>query len=354
MHHIAIDPLLLCLPNPCHSEAAVERFVNNLLSWREGLRRTNLRLFLSDLCIEALINDAEYPYEYRLRDALNQYEVDVADHETVCQLLRDILKLTPSLAEVCGVTSVLFDDALMEVEPAFFLGRLPAHTKSAFAQTLVMLSARCLCGHTPHDDFSIASYIDESLLTDSSELTIISEVHEIECYDPSRRSNCVFPVKLRDVFDIYSSHNDFLMGIDILDLWAFATTEQGARDAIDILVNELVQQGSAEASQVITYAIGQRFLDSARKWGFGARSDYAMVLIESCARIVIGQPKNHLEPFRINANPGSRQRTRADGALAFRTHLTKRGPGFRLMLWETSGGEIEFANVGDKDELEIY
>jgi len=77
-----------------------------------------------------------------------------------------------------------------------------------------------------------------------------------------------------------------------------------------------------------------------------------MVLIETCARIVIGYPKNELAPFRIDAN-SSKQRSREDGSRAFRTHLTKKGPGFRLMFWETPTGLIEFANVGDKDELVI-
>lgn len=78
-----------------------------------------------------------------------------------------------------------------------------------------------------------------------------------------------------------------------------------------------------------------------------------MVLIESCARIVLGIPKNTLNEFRENSKATSKQRVREDGALAFRTHLTKKGIGLRLMFWKKQNGTIEFANIGDKDELEI-
>jgi len=78
-----------------------------------------------------------------------------------------------------------------------------------------------------------------------------------------------------------------------------------------------------------------------------------MVLIESCARIVLGVPKNPIKEFRINSKPTSDQRVRHDGSLAYRTHLTKKGAGLRLMIWIRPDGTFEFANMGDKDELEI-
>src|ERR1039457_3294181 len=82
--------------------------------------------------------------------------------------------------------------------------------------------------------------------------------------------------------------------------------------------------------------------------GFGAR----LSVVDSCARILLGEPKNSVEPFRVSQD-STEQKTRNDGACALRTHLTKDGPGYRLMLWELKDKSIEFANVGPKNELVI-
>ena len=79
-----------------------------------------------------------------------------------------------------------------------------------------------------------------------------------------------------------------------------------------------------------------------------------MNLINTCAQIVLGCPKNELKPFRANPAPSAPQHVRADGALAFRTHLTKHGAGYRLMYWQRTDGVIEFANIGVKHELIIH
>jgi hypothetical protein len=78
-----------------------------------------------------------------------------------------------------------------------------------------------------------------------------------------------------------------------------------------------------------------------------------MVTVESCARIVLGIPKNPINEFRERVDGNAKQRKREDGALAFRTHLTKKGVGLRLMFWRHTDGTIEFANIGGKGELLI-
>jgi hypothetical protein len=186
------------------------------------------------------------------------------------------------------------------------------------------------------------------------ELTIEAEVHEVQWHDASYRASITLPAAISESFNIFGSHQDFLAGIGVLKLWDSGRSEGGARDAINLKIHELIENGTAEDADVAEYRFGSRFLETVLHWGFGSRGDYAALLIESCARIVVDKPKNSVEPFRVDSNASSDQRVRSDGALAFRTHLTKKGAGFRLMLWKTDDGLIEFANVGDKDELEIH
>jgi hypothetical protein len=148
-----------------------------------------------------------------------------------------------------------------------------------------------------------------------------------------------------------SSHDALLSQLGVWEVWRNATDERAAVNAINLCVAEIEESG-VRPERKPEFRLGASFLESARRWGFGNRSDYARLLIESCARIVLGIPKHSVEPFRESAD-SHQQRSRDGGALAYRTHLTKKGAGFRLMLWRIPDGTIEFANVGDKDELVI-
>ena len=42
-----------------------------------------------------------------------------------------------------------------------------------------------------------------------------------------------------------------------------------------------------------------------------------------------------------------------DGALGYRTHITKKGRALRLMYWQKENGEVVLANIGNKVDVEI-
>lgn len=150
---------------------------------------------------------------------------------------------------------------------------------------------------------------------------------------------------------MFDGYNAFRNHMGKWELWDGAKDEQGVRDAIEFSIEELIE-AAIDADHREEYVLGSSFIDSLQAWGFGSRQDYAMLLVESCARIVLGQPKNEIKAFWIDKKT-KRQRKRDDGAFAYRTHLTKKGAGYRLMFWKRQDNTIEFANVGDKDELEI-
>jgi hypothetical protein len=349
---IAVDPYLLCLPNPCHSAQQIEGFVQGLLVWAETLRRGQARVLVSDGCRTALLEDGQYPYGHRLRELLRQFDVDVADHKTICDLVSSVLDRTPSLEDEMGVRCVLYDAQGARIEPEALLQRLGRKTRLAFAEMLFVLSSRYICGPPCAGRASIASMAQEQAVEEHVELGVSGELAEVEWLDDSFRTTATFPAQVAEVFHLFGSHQAFRRHCGAWQLWDNAESEQGAIDAIEETIADLVRSGLDERGRT-PFRLGSKFLETARQWGFGARSDLASVLIESCARIVLAQPKNALNEFRVTAN-SDEQRTRSDGALAYRTHLTKKGPGFRLMLWRLPGGGVEFANVGDKDELEIH
>lgn len=67
----------------------------------------------------------------------------------------------------------------------------------------------------------------------------------------------------------------------------------------------------------------------------------------TCARLIMGQPKNRAVAFRV-------PRRKRDGAIPFRTHITKRHEALRLMFWQATNGVVELANIGGKSEQLIF
>jgi len=116
-------------------------------------------------------------------------------------------------------------------------------------------------------------------------------------------------------------------------------------------VPEEYTQGLQAENNVFRFRLGAGFRQSLRQ---NAKLSIALVL-DACSRIILGNPKEAVNPFRVDERPQSPQRARAnDSALAWRTHLARANEGFRLMFWTTPTGEIEFANVGTKKELLIH
>lgn len=352
--HVAIDPQLVCLPTPCTSSEQIESFIDALLGWSDLLSRDDVRVSVADCVRIALFEDGEYPFPHKLRELLRGCGSDVADHETVCKVTQSLLDRTPSLEEYLGVRSVLFGEDTATVVPDYLLARLRSKTKVAFLEMLVIIAARRTLGPAGIGHVTIASPepgAGHMSAGDEDDVTVASELHDVEWCDASWCTQVALPARISDELPLASGYLALIRQLGIWVLWDHAQSAAGATDAIEVCLQDLAVAG-VDTTGRRKYVLGPRFLPSAQAWGFGARSDYCSVLVEACARIILSVPKNPLNDFY---EPNSkRQRVRNDGARAFRTHLTKKGAGFRLMFWERPDGCIEFANVGDKDELVIH
>lgn len=136
---LAIDPYILCLPNPCNSSKEIEAFVDALLGW-STLQQQNLNVLIADAARIALLEDGEYPHQYRLRDLMREHKCEVADSETVCRLTQSLLDRTPSLEEYYGINSILIAPEKSYILPDAFLSRLKDKTRAAFIEMLVIIT----------------------------------------------------------------------------------------------------------------------------------------------------------------------------------------------------------------------
>lgn len=348
-----IDPYLLCLPNPCDSVDQLEEFIQAIVGWRGFLDRADTCVLLSDSVRIALNDDGEFPHRHRLAELIDKFGCDFADANTVSKLANSILERTPALEDHYEINAVLFDEDSFECVPMAILNRLKKNCRSAFKDDLLVAGIK--------DKERTSDNLESHLIVASGgeidnpspdNIAIKADIHDIGMVTKDAAPIFKMPISISQSIPIIFSHEQLIKSLDLWTIWDGASDEEAVRLCIESCVNNLVSSGVSDDA-ICNFVIGSDFVSSLHKWNAASRHDYAMVTIESCVRIVLGIPKNPINEFRESAEGTAKQRNRDDGALAFRTHLTKKGVGLRLMFWRHTDGTIEFANIGGKDELEI-
>jgi hypothetical protein len=141
------------------------------------------------------------------------------------------------------------------------------------------------------------------------------------------------------------------------DIWNVAQT------SIDIHFSILMKMGEIQKSngqpiaieKLPAFFVGSDFADSLRANQAGSNSQYGQNVLESCARLILEKPKNAVDPFMKGPRSSNQEQWMRgrDGMLAFRTHVTKKGAGLRLVFWQSATGTIELANVAVHDDLTL-
>lgn len=350
---IIVDPFLVCLPRDCDEQEQLDQFVENLLAWSGLLRRKDIVVLFADSCLATLLNDGFYPYGYELKKIAVRLGATHLPIDFVCQVAQTLLDRTPKLEEHCSINIVVFDEPSYSFQPEVYLTRLGAKIGWEFKHGLIVVAC-FLRKHPDHTGFLLASAMSAPReVFQDQEVEISAHVEAIDSPLDAEWWSKLLPSDVNQELPVVFSRDAVFEHIGSLELWGSAESSEHAAEAIATRIRELLALGLGDESKVKDFYFGAEFLDSVRKNAFAARADLATNLIDSCAKIVLGAPKNSVEPFREDERPTSSQRTRGDGALAWRTHLTKRGAGFRLMFWELTSGGIELANVGTKSELKI-
>jgi hypothetical protein len=348
MPDLLVDPYLVCLPRYCDHAEQLDQFVENLLSWSDLLRRQDVAVHFPAVCLEALLKEGYYPYEHAFRRMAANVKADHLAADLVCKVAQEVLERTPRLEERCEINFVDFEDDGCQVVPEIYVTRLTGDVAwglkfalavvacyqqaTAEAKVFLMISAKS----APVESFA------------GHELQISVRVNGIDCSDVCASLMKSVPLDIYRALPVAFQGLSLLQTIGSLQLWARATSTADVRDAISARVEDLLASGTGKREAVLEFWVGEHFLQSAKRNGFGTRLN----VVDSCARILLGVPKYSVEPFRVSED-STKQRTRTDGAYAFRTHLTKDGPGYRLMFWELENKSIEFANVGPKGELVV-
>jgi hypothetical protein len=346
---LLVDPYLVCLPRYCDHEEQLDEFVQNLMSWSEILQRHDVAIHFPRACLETLLSEGSYPFEYEFRRLAASVAARHLSPDLVCKIAQEVLERTPSLEENCEIAFLDFEERDCKIDPPVYVTRLTGNIAWGFKHALAVVTSFQEANDDAKLFLLVSSKSDPQEAFASQEVQITVHISGVECSDALAKLKTRMPLDIDRTLPVAFYGKSLLQSVGCLKLWAQAASPSDVRDAINARLEEVLSAGTGKKEDIRGFIVGEHFLQSARHNGFRERLN----IVDSCARIIVNEPKNSIEPFRVSADDSSEQRTRGDGALAFRTHLTKDGPGYRLMFWELTDKSIEFANVGPKKELVI-
>jgi hypothetical protein len=179
------------------------------------------------------------------------------------------------------------------------------------------------------------------------------QVHaDVHMTDPDDAFDGCLPRAVVRAVSVCDGVTGYFGALTPASVWKVAEGPPLLHMAIRLAVQRLlVSQGRrVNLDDVPRFSVGAGFWTSLNECQADHGQPYASNVLDDCARVVAGTVGGDLSKFRVSAN-SSKQRVRmADGATAWRMHITARHNALRLMVWKRSDGSFEFANVGNKME----
>ncbi len=369
---VVVDPYLLCLKGVCDSKDAFEAYAERLISWVDLIDSRKVIVLVSERCIGTLIQSEEYPFTHSIRDTIKKYNITHISSDFLERVTQWILELRPCFEDAINTEEVVALDCNTLVKPGIYLSRLSVNHRKSFQDSLVA-AAHWLSNDDREFDILVGSVPTTIADFETIEVSTAADGFFKRCgalieYSPPK----FVKVELECVFDC----GQLISARDSLEVWNQAGTVEDVCRAFHFRVEEHQKCGLAPKTKVycrqltsdedwvelqkkpntrerVLWMVGPKFLESINTWNFNTVGKQASLLIDACSRILLHAPKQELNEFKEGKN-SKQQEIRGDGALGFRTHLSKDGVAYRLLFWRHKDGIIEFANVANKAECKIY
>lgn len=339
---VCIDTALLAIPNYASDPDEAEQVILRLSRWADTVVRLGSdRIVRSELAEEELGALGFFPGLKNVADLIEFNDLsEVYDAKTVWSSYNTILNRAGLLSDVVGheVTRT----SSVTIDPPVLNGCTPSTLKSISERLLSSLASS-------NRDLEPPNHFLASPFSGSGDLSISCNIDEVSGKIPEWIKS--IPVFIDGKVHLLDKLEEILSTTGAVDLWARARTNSDLYFSIlgRALEISTATKPGIEWTEIPTFVIGSEFCASLKRNGCYGDGPYSGIVLDACARAVVGLPKDPLNPF---GKPDQVRRAR-DNAPALRTHLTGKGVGLRLMLWQHQSGKLELANVGPKHELEI-
>jgi hypothetical protein len=335
---VFVDPALLALPNGLAEDAdelavLVDRVVD-LATWA---RECCAFVLIKPHDIEGdLISSGAFPDFQIVKETLETYGLsNVFTTKDVLVSLLTIMERASSIIDIFGIDVSQSTVAGMHLVSIF--DRFPLNVRAMSINALASVCLLKSLGKITDDGFAISGHP----LLGRQTLVFAGRVQEITT---SGKFNVVIPISVTGDIRLLDSPRDVLDFGEAIGLWRSAQNAADIHVALESRVRELMSSDARLQRTVERFSLGSEFVQSlkdSQAFGSGA---FASTVMDVCARIIAASPKYEVNDF------GQRS---TDGAQGKRTHATKHRPALRLLFWVLTDGQVEFANVGQKNDLEI-
>ena len=288
----------------------------------------------------ALLDCGYYPFDGRLGTLLRRFGLgSIYTENDLRVIVQDIIVRSNSLQEFVGVSMALYDNDI-QVSPQCD----EFYTNNALLELFVEVLGVLAAAMTPRPRLAETVRV---CCPASITLSGVEFSGTLSASEPDVGYNG----KVRQEIMISDQYQNFILSLDGGGLWRSA---ESADDVVFALLVGALKRGVAtgkfhNAADIPLFGVGSEFMDSLARNQAGGAARFASVTYETAVGVICGDSGRAM---RVTKRGGSVQRSRADGGLAWRSHITSSHEALRLMYW-TAGGCIEFANVGVKNELVI-
>jgi len=336
MMGVVIEAGLLAIPPTADSEAEVEEIIERLIAWSSIVIGNDIfKVCQMSDTTEVLGACNAWPSSGNVEALLDLYGLrGVYSSQEVSRLINTIIERSMSVQEAMGV-EVVECTAIREPAVTYQNPVLQAAGRRAFAT----LSS----GFERSPMFlALAARLSVTIADWQGEVTqIFSDEATARFVTPpfSVIGRVKLLVKPECVVDHLSAER----------IWERAIDSIGLHFGILLKMKEIMAAAgqSVGLNALPSFSIGSEFYNSLQCTQSSGHGRFSSVVLETCARVILGNPKYSIDPFTKGPrSQNDEQWVRAsDGASGFRTHVTKSGEGLRLFLWKNQNGVLELSKI---------
>jgi hypothetical protein len=338
--NLHIDPALLASPYIVSNKIDAECLVGRLSHWSSRVTLGHLNMTISDDCDSVLISEGAFPAFASIDVMLKKYGLErVYAAGDVARMVNNLLQRSGRVLDTTGTEVV--DLYSFAVVPTVVPAGASAEIRNACQRAIATVRRVNDAQHSP-----VVGVLVSGL--NGSHPVVLSMNSDAMIFDRTVHGDLVSDASVTGDAVAVGEMGDLVGQVRAADLWERAT---GARDLHLAIALHVLEIGSGRPSfaGLPKFAVGSAFYDSLAGVQAQGAQPHASVTLECCARLISGGPKYPLSPL-LDVNGA--QIARADGARAYRSHVTKGGLAVRLMTWERDG-MIEFANTEVKHNVVI-
>lgn len=333
---VVLEAGLLAVPPIAASEAEVEAIIDRLTAWSRAVVGSDVIkiLQMSDTTdVLGLCN--AWPSGDNVEALLDLYGLrEVYTPKEVSRLINTIIERSQIVEDVAGIEVT---DCLAIDEP-----------KIAYQHQLLKEAGRrvfaTLCSGLAKEPIFLAP----AATLAGSNASWRGQVLGVSMAKVAQMQVAV-PFSVFGSLKLAQGPNCVATAISAIDVWNAAQDATGLHFAILLKMREIVASGGKNVTldTLPRFDIGSDFYASLSHTQSDAYGKFAAVVLETCARVALGNPKYTIDPFTKGPRSKNQEQWErpSDGALGYRTHVTKGAEGLRLFIWRSKLGPWELAKI---------